>query len=86
MIAVVSVPMALAGELQGRRINPIGAKQAKRAYALDVIRNDSPLALAMVVSREDDSRTIRWFADNEAAIIWATLDACQRANAMEAGR
>lgn len=78
MIACISSPADRAAELPGRRIWPLGADHARRAYALAPIVNDSPIALAMVLYNDEDTRTIRWFPDAGAAILWASLDALER--------
>lgn len=78
MIAVVSMPVERADELVGQRIWPFSVEFSGRAYALAEIPNASPIALAMVLFRDDDRMTIRWFENDRAAILWATRDALER--------
>lgn len=84
MTAVMSVPIALAATLIGRRITPFGARQAGRAYAVARVENPSPIQVALVVWRDDDSYYERFFHTDEEAMLWATADACRRS--LEMGR
>jgi len=84
MIAVVSVPAAAADTLPGRRITPWGAREAGRAYSLAGLENPYPrFGTATVLFKDDDSSEVRWFATDEDACLWATLDALNRLDEQE---
>lgn len=76
MIAVVSLPIERVADLPGRPITPFGWETSGRCYALDLIV--PPFGLASVVRNDESGLLIRWFADDRAAILWATQDALER--------
>jgi hypothetical protein len=78
--------VALADGLFGRRINPLGADLAGRAYALSEVEDPHPIQTALVFWRDDDSKVIRFFHTDREAVMWATVDALRRSLAKDCAR